>query len=462
MNLIFFIIFLFILLIWYILSNETKLKSENVESQRLNIRDDINEEDNVKRIRSLDDQNDSNIVCSFNDGSKVYHKIRNAVVMISVDSRWQGTGFFISPDGYICTAAHVITSSKEKSAGLEPAKNIYVLVCPSYEVYKCKIIGYDGAGDIGVLKIDENDPYNQSLPPIRNQQHLQFEPQAKTGELAFVLGYPLGTDISSFSMGIVRNEKFVAPSLFIPFNLILITCPAYQGNSGSPIVNASGKVIGLLTFVYFSKEQTYESIGGGPCSDIVKYVTDQVMDGYKSKGNPHFDYETKKYKKGFFGMGPCRMVWFSDIPNLKDKYRFPRTRPIGFRGQGYQDKAFGIKKTNDSNDAKQLITSPFKPTDVITAINGVDIGALPEQFAPGTILWKTIPNQEIRVDYYSLDDNGSYSTLKQKIVKLVEYPDPLDSFEGRALKVEITCSDDSCSLISGIFDIPEPSTPVGF
>jgi S1-C subfamily serine protease len=424
--------------------------------------------------------------CKGVDGSKVFSSIKDAVVMISVDSRWQGTGFFINKEGYICTAAHVITNVVDKKTGkLEPSKNIYVLVSPSYEVYKCRIVGFDGAGDIGVLKVDEKDPYNKSLPSLANQPYLDFDPSAKTGELAYVLGYPLGTDLSSFSMGIVRNEKFVAPSLFMPFNLILITCPAYQGNSGSPIVNANGKVIGLLTFVYFSKDQTYESIGGGPCCNIVNYVTEKIIQGDKGNANPHFDPVTKRFKKGFFGMGPCRMVWFSDIPNLIGRYQFPQTRPIGFRGSNFKSqpeiKVPTTKKVNhfDEDDIvspEQVAVAPvaaapvaapvaspaFKQTDIIVSINGQDIGALPDQLAPGTILWKTVPDEVVTVKYYELGSDGRYSSLKSKQVKLDEYPDGLDSFEGRALKVEITCTEESCSLISGLFEIPEPEVPIGF
>ena len=437
-------------------------------------------EDKLQRKMIKSDDSSS---CQCMDGSQVFSKIKDAVVMISVDSRWQGTGFFINKQGYICTAAHVITNVKDKKTGtLEPAQNIYVLVSPSYQVYKCRIVGFDGAGDIGVLKIDEKDPYNQSLPSLSNQPYLDFDPSAKTGQMAYVLGYPLGTDLSSFSMGIVRNEKFVAPSLFMPFNLILITCPAYQGNSGSPIVNSDGKVIGLLTFVYFSKDQTYESIGGGPCCDIVSHVTQKIIDGDSGKPNPHFDPVSKRFKKGFFGMGPCRMVWFSDIPNLIGKYKFPQTRPIGFRGSNFKstlDKTVIVppKKINHFDEdtifspseqpvAPKPIASPsqpaFKQTDIIVSINGQSIGALPDQLAPGTILWKTVPNEKVKVDYYELENNNQYSSLKTKEVILDEYPDGLDSFEGRALKVEITCTEESCSLISGLFTIPEPEIPIGF
>ncbi len=389
--------------------------------------------------------------CKLMDGSTIYSKIKNSVVMISVDNRWQGTGFFINSEGYICTAAHVITSTKEgkeSTGGLVPANNVYVLVSPTYLVYKCRIVGYDGAGDIGVLKIDENDEYNKLLPSIKNIEYLKFSDDYKTGQLAFVLGYPLGTDISSFSMGIIRNDNFVAPSLFLPFNLVLITSPAYQGNSGSPIVNAKGDVVGLLTFVYYSKEQTYEGIGGGPEKDIVDHVVNKIIEGDKSKSSKYFDKINKKYIKGYLGIGTSRMVWFSDMPNIINKHNFPEARPIGFRG-----KTSIVKNTDFSKN--------IKASDIITKINGISIGALPGQKAPGSILWKLLPGDKVHIDYYTLE-NEKYIKKTNVPIILENYPEELDTFEGRSLKVEIQCTDDNCSLASGFIDIPEPKTPIGF
>jgi len=415
------------------------------------VKEDVQE---IRHIKSSNDEPTKCLIsnelgCKLMDGSTIYSKIKNSVVMISVDNRWQGTGFFINKEGYICTAAHVITSTKEgkDQKGLVVANNVYVLVSPSYLVYKCRVVGYDGAGDIGVLKIDENDEYNKLLPQIKNIEYLKFSNDYKTGQLAFVLGYPLGTDISSFSMGIIRNDSFVAPSLFLPFNLVLITSPAYQGNSGSPIVNSKGDVVGLLTFVYYSKEQTYEGIGGGPSNEIVEHVVQKIVEGDKTK-TKYFDKESKKYIKGYLGVGTSRMVWFSDMPNIINKYNFPEARPIGFRG-----KSSGVKTTEFSKN--------IKSTDIITKINGVSIGALPGQKAPGSILWKMLPGETVHIDYYTLEGEKYIKKTNVPIV-LENYPEELDTFEGRSLKVEIQCTDDNCSLASGFIDIPDSDKPIGF
>ncbi len=414
------------------------------------------------KLNKLDTQSckiSNQLGCKIVEGADLYESIRDAVVMISVNQSWQGTGFFISPDGYITTAAHVISEpvdDKNEKGAIKPAKDIYVLVSPSYDVYRCRVVGIDGVGDIGVLKIDNDDPFNKTNPPIAEHRYLPFVDKAKTGELAYVLGYPLGTDLSSFSMGIVRNERFVAPSLFIPFNVVLITSPAYQGNSGSPIVNVDGDVIGLLTFVYYANDQTFESIGGGPSSSIVSYVSEKLIsaDKKKIKGEEapaYFDAKLLKFRKGYLGFENTKVVWFSDIPALVQKYGFPKKQPIGFRGS-----------VADNSPLKGIIGSK----DIIIRLDGKDIGALPGQTAPGDILWRKVPGESVEIEYYPFDGN-KYGSLKKIKIKLQEYPDQSDTFEGRALKVEMECIGDECSRASkkevrDDFWLPKIKKSIGF
>jgi serine protease Do len=461
------IILLLIVVIFMIYTKNSDTTKEKVMIQHRSISKDpirtlVREVSDVEypKINSKSDtcKISNQLGCKLVEGSKIYSEIREGVVMLSVNQSWQGTGFFVSPDGYIVTAAHVISEPKDENddkGAIIPAKEIYALVAPNYDVYKCRVVGIDGTGDIGVLKIDMEDPFNKNNGPIKIQKYLSFTENTKTGDLAFVLGYPLGTDLSSFSMGIVRNEKFVAPSLFIPFNVILITSPAYQGNSGSPIVNANGDVIGLLTFVYYANEQTFESIGGGPTSSIVSYVTQRLIDADKKKlkGDTipaYFDRNSLKYKKGYMGFDSTKVVWFSDIPILVDKYKFPFKKPIGFRGQ--------VSKTSP-------LYGKVGNKDIIVRIDGKEIGALPNQTAPGDILWRKVAGENITIEYYPLEGDR-YGSLKTLDVKLQDYPDGVDTFEGRALKVEMNCIGDECSLASSPklddFWIPSAKKKIGF
>jgi hypothetical protein len=78
-------------------------------------------------------------------------------------------------------------------------------------------------------------------------------------------------------------------------------------------------------------------------------------------------------------------------------------------------------------------------------LDGKEIGALPNQTAPGDILWRKMPGESVQIEYYPFENN-SYGSLKTINIKLLEYPDRVDTFEGRALKVEMDCIGDACSL----------------
>jgi hypothetical protein len=194
-------------------------------------------------------------------------------------------------------------------------------------------------------------------------------------------------------------------------------------------------VIGLLTFVYYANEQTFESIGGGPSSSIVSYVAEKLIsaDKIKKSGGPvpaYFSSDSLKFRKGYLGFQNSKVVWFSDIPTLTTKYNFPHNTPIGFRGN-----------LTFNSPLKDVLSNK----DIIIRIDGHDIGALPNQTAPGDILWRKIPGDIVRIEYYPFYSD-SYGPLKTISVKLLEYPDSVDTFEGRALRVDMDCIGDECSL----------------
>jgi S1-C subfamily serine protease len=179
------LILLFIILLFWIYSKSSK-PSPN-ESIVLSKKKHISEPEtrSIKtsdvqypKINSQDIESckvSTQLGCKLIEGSKIYTDIKEGVVMLSVNQSWQGTGFFVSPDGYIVTAAHVISEPKDENdekGAIIPAKEIYALVAPNYDVYKCRVVGIDGTGDIGVLKIDMDDPFNRNNKPIKVRRSL--------------------------------------------------------------------------------------------------------------------------------------------------------------------------------------------------------------------------------------------------------------------------------------------------
>ncbi len=178
-----------------------------------------------------------------------------------------GTGVVITKDGYIVTNAHVIYDS-QYGAGL--ADSISVLL-NNDERYDAEVIGYDTDCDLAVLKIDAD-----GLTPAEfgNSDSL------KLGESVTAIGNPLGFElmntvtngiISGLNRNITINEKSM--------NLIQTNTAINSGNSGGPLINKYGQVIGInsskMSSTYGSA--SIEGIGFAIPSNEVSAVVDDIM-----------------------------------------------------------------------------------------------------------------------------------------------------------------------------------------
>ncbi|MDE5854428.1 MAG: trypsin-like peptidase domain-containing protein [Ruminococcus sp.] len=187
-----------------------------------------------------------------------------------------GTGIVLTEDGYIITNAHVVYT-EEYNAG--EAKDVSVLFSDKKE-YDAKIIAYDIETDLAVLKIDEN---GFTPATFGNSDEL------RVGELVIAVGNPLGFELfGSVTSGIVSalnreisiNEK----------NMTLIQTDAAinQGNSGGPLLNSCGQVIGINSAKMSSSygSATVEGLGFAiPINDAKTIIDDLINNGYVS-GRP--------------------------------------------------------------------------------------------------------------------------------------------------------------------------------
>ena len=139
-----------------------------------------------------------------------------------------GSGFIISEDGYIMTNAHVVNS----------ADGITVRLTDKRE-FKAKVIGVDKRTDVALIKIEAN-----GLPKVT-----QGDPNAlKVGEWVVAIGSPFGFD-SSVTAGIVSAKGRSLPQEnFVPF--IQTDAAVNPGNSGGPLFNMKGEVIGINSQIY--------------------------------------------------------------------------------------------------------------------------------------------------------------------------------------------------------------------
>ncbi len=173
----------------------------------------------------------------------------------------QGSGFIINEDGYVITNEHVI----------QGAQKIKVMVGTNPREYKAKVIGSDEALDIALLKIEpeENEKIIWPYLPLGDSDSI------KLGDPIMALGSPLGL-VQSVNVGIVshKHRGGIKPSgrdLYV--ELIQLQVPINPGNSGGPVLDDSGRVIGISESILASGQ----SIAFCVPSETIKTVIAQLM-----------------------------------------------------------------------------------------------------------------------------------------------------------------------------------------
>jgi 2-alkenal reductase len=153
----------------------------------------------------------------------------------------QGSGFIVSDDGYVLTNSHVITTAGEGSPEEQPdpAASVYVEFRDGDRI-PGKVIGWDIFDDVGLLKVDPDD---HQLSPVP----LGDSSRVVVGEPVAAIGSPFG-QMSSLAVGVVAATERSIESLTSRYNLvdaIQTDAPINRGNSGGPMFNARGLVIGI-------------------------------------------------------------------------------------------------------------------------------------------------------------------------------------------------------------------------
>ncbi|MFA5992600.1 MAG: trypsin-like peptidase domain-containing protein [Candidatus Pacearchaeota archaeon] len=237
--------------------NKTKLE---LESQILDV-----EKQNLERTQKLTAtvlsvKNDLTTqvselkASSGNDFSGIIQQSIKGVVSISTEVA-QGSGFIISSDGYLVTNAHVLVGGSHAKA----------LLYNKTELVPVKLVGYDENLDIAVLKMDSG-----------TYDHLDFGDSSnlEIGEKAIVLGNPLGLSFSA-SEGIISGLKREGPNGINSY--IQIDAPLNRGNSGGPLIDKTGKVIGINNF----KIKNTENLGFALESNAAKEMINQILEKQK-------------------------------------------------------------------------------------------------------------------------------------------------------------------------------------
>jgi 2-alkenal reductase len=150
----------------------------------------------------------------------------------------QGSGFVVSPEGYLLTSSHVISTAGE-GRPTRIAKRVYVAFRDNDRV-DAEVVGVDLNDDVGVLKLDPDDHALTSVP-------LGDSSKVVVGEPVAAIGSPFG-NTDSLAVGVVSSSSRSIPSLTSNFNVvdaIQTDAPITHGNSGGPLLDARGRVIGI-------------------------------------------------------------------------------------------------------------------------------------------------------------------------------------------------------------------------
>ncbi len=195
---------------------------------------------------------------------EIYAKCAPSIVYIkaAVEGKtgynW-GTGIVASSDGYILTNTHVIEGCSYAEVGVYGGKS-----------YDALLVGYDADTDVAVLKIDAKGLTPASFAPSSG---------VSVGDTAIAIGNPLGEEYClTMTDGIVsaldRSVNYQGKTM----RLLQTSAAINEGNSGGPLINDKGQVIGITNMKIISAASGVEGIGFAIPTDTVVQVVNAIME----------------------------------------------------------------------------------------------------------------------------------------------------------------------------------------
>ena len=285
-----------------------------------------------------------------------------------------GSGFVISADGYVMTNNHVVNGADE----------IFVKFSDGREL-QAKLVGNDPEVDLAVLKIQSNDKFK--AVEFANSDSL------KVGQWAIAFGNPLGLN-DTMTVGVVSAKGRSSLGIEKIENFIQTDAAINQGNSGGPLVDINGNVVGINTAIY-SPSGGSIGIGFAIPSNLAVNIKDSII-------------KTGKVERAFLG------VELQDLnPQLAKQFNLSTSN--------------GVLVTNVTDDSP-ADKAGLKPGDVITSLNNGKVNGASQLMAEIASL-KVGANISIK---YIRD--GKEQTTSASLVKRADTPVTQTNFSGLALK----------------------------
>ena len=280
----------------------------------------------------------------------------------------EGSGFIVSKDGLILTNAHVVRDAREVTVRLNDRRE-----------FTAKVVGIDTRSDVAVLKIDANN-----LPTVRTGAPASVEP----GDWVLAIGSPFGFQ-NTVTAGIVSAKGRALPDEnYVPF--IQTDVAVNPGNSGGPLFNMNGEVVGINSQIY-SRTGGYMGLSFAIPIDVALHVKDEIVaHGRVTRGRLGLSAQTVDQKLATaFGL----------------------------------DKPGGALVASVENGSPAALAG-IKPGDVVLSLNGTpiresaDLPPAVANLAPGadaTIdVWRDHKSQKLNVKVGELKDAVVESAARQR------------------------------------------------
>ncbi len=303
-----------------------------------------------------------------------------------------GSGIVLSEDGFIITNAHVIKDAQSISVVLPP---YYGNNNESQDdlTYTAVNVGKDSQTDLAVLKIDRNDLVKAEIGKSSEVQ---------VGELAIVIGNPLGLDLANTATsGIISAKDRTITVEDITMKVFQTDASINGGNSGGALINAYGQVIGITSAKVASAE--VEGLGFAiPIDDALPIVSDLMTYGYVT-GRPSLGITGADVK-----------------PAYSTYYGIPQGFLVKTVTPGSGAEAAGLKE----NDIIIAIEN--------TIINGiVQLNDVKNKHKPGDTVTLTVyrSNRKININVVLDESTGEEASVPQGSQKEDDYYDRYNDYD---------------------------------
>ena len=305
------------------------------------------------------------------DPARIYASRSAGVVTINAffsdGQRSQGSGFVVSDDGHILTNSHVITNAGG-DASVRGASRVYAVFADGDRI-PASIVGWDLFNDTGVVKVD---PRDHDIAPVP----FGDSSRVVVGEPVAAIGSPFGQE-SSLAVGVVSATERSIESLTSAYDVagaIQIDAPINRGNSGGPLFDSRGRVIGINAQIS-SNSGTNEGVGFAiPINSARRSMEQLLLNGrvaYAYVGVTTQDITpaiAKRYRLGA-RRGALIQTVVDDAPADKAGLRggtdeeFFNGIPISIGGDLIV--SFAGRPVQRASDIARIVTERFRPGDTV-------------------------------------------------------------------------------------------------